>query len=169
MPAGKQNAKAKTEQADQPKPRRPIGHPRIIKSVEEFQQLSDQYFSDCDQYHEPYTVTGLALAVGVASRQGLMDYERRAEYHDAVKRSKMRVEHQYEVRLSTPQPTGAIFALKNLGWSDLQQIQQLEAPKADLDLAKLTDEQLTQLDMLQRIARGEVAQPVIQEQAKGVQ
>lgn len=98
------------------------GRPRTLESQEEFETRADAYFSDCDEKDKPYTVTGLALAVGLNSRQSLIRYEERPEFSDAIKRAKLRVECCYEMRLHGPNPTGAIFALKNFGWSDKQEL-----------------------------------------------
>ena len=66
------------------------------------------------------TITGLALAVGFADRQSLYDYQARPEFSGVVKRARTVVENDYEKRLGLSSPTGAIFALKNMGWSDRQ-------------------------------------------------
>lgn len=71
-----------------------------------------------DRPSEPATVTGLALFLGFASRQSLLDYEKQEEYSGIIKRAKMRIEHSYERCLYEDKPTGAIFALKNMGWKD---------------------------------------------------
>ena len=102
--------------------KRPIGRPRIIGSPEEFEKRANAYFSKCEEGDEPVTVTGLALAVGLSSRDGLVECGKRPEFADAVKRAKARVERAYERRLSGNSPAGAIFALKNMGWSDRQDI-----------------------------------------------
>ena len=101
----------------------PGGRPRIIESPEEFDKRADAYFDQCDSEEEPYLVTGLALALGLSSREALCEYGKRPEFSDAVKRAKTRVEGRYERNLSGTTPAGAIFALKNMGWSDKQSIE----------------------------------------------
>jgi hypothetical protein len=73
---------------------------------------------------EPITITGLALYLGFESRQSFYDYEKRDGYSYIIKRARMRVENAYEHRLDSKNPTGPIFALKNMGWSDKQDITQ---------------------------------------------
>lgn len=64
------------------------------------------------------TVTGLALFLGFESRQSIYDYEKDGTFSYIIKNARLRVEEQYEQRLHGSTPTGAIFALKNMGWKD---------------------------------------------------
>ena len=61
-------------------------------------------------------------APGLSSRESLDEYGRRPEFHDCVKRAKLRVELEYERSLNNKNPSGAIFALKNFGWRDNQDL-----------------------------------------------
>lgn len=70
------------------------------------------------------TITGLCLELGFCSRQSFYDYENREEYSYIVKRARTLIEHEYETMLQTGNVTGAIFALKQFGWSDKQEIEQ---------------------------------------------
>ena len=68
---------------------------------------------------KPPTITGLALALGFASRQALLNYQGRPEFNDAVTRAKSRVEAYVEERLFDRDGThGAQFSLRNnfSGW-----------------------------------------------------
>lgn len=66
----------------------------------------------------PYTVTGLALALGT-NRSTLVNYETRDEFFDTIKRAKTKIEDFAEQRLFGNNPTGTIFNLKNnYGWKD---------------------------------------------------
>ncbi len=64
------------------------------------------------------TITGLALFLGFESRQSIYDYEKDGEYSYIIKNARLRIEEGYEQRLHGALPTGAIFALKNMGWKD---------------------------------------------------
>jgi hypothetical protein len=97
-----------------------VGRPRLIASPEDFNERAERYFEE--RADKPITVTGLALAVGLSSRESLDEYGRREEYSDCVKRAKARVQDAYEGRLWSNAPAGAIFALKNMGWSDKQEL-----------------------------------------------
>lgn len=94
------------------------GRPRIIESPEEFEARAQAYFDECEADEVALTITGLALAVGFVDRQSLYDYQARPEFSGVVKRARTIVEHDYEKRLGAGKPTGAIFALKNMGWRD---------------------------------------------------
>lgn len=98
------------------------GQPPIIKSPEEFELIAEQFFADCEDKGKPVTITGLALALGFCSRQSFYDYEKMEEFSYTVKKCRLRVESEYEIGLRTDKAaTGAIFALKNMGWEDKQE------------------------------------------------
>lgn len=67
----------------------------------------------------PYTITGLALALGT-SRETLVNYEERDNFFDTVKAAKMKCQNYAELHLFRGKnATGAIFSLKNnYGWVD---------------------------------------------------
>ena len=100
-----------------------VGRPRIIESPDELLSRANAYFAQCEKDERPYTITGLALSVGLSGRDGLDEYGKRAEFSDIVKLVKARVEQAYEERMHGQSPTGAIFALKNMGWRDQQHIE----------------------------------------------
>lgn len=117
------------------------GRPPMYKSKEEIQEKIDKYFSDCEgevlkdeegkpilnKYggviimgSKPPTITGLALALGFASRQALLNYQDREEFNDTITRAKSRVEQYAEERLfDRDGSNGAQFSLKNnfKGWN----------------------------------------------------
>ena len=68
------------------------------------------------------TITGLALHLGFESRQSFYDYEKKEEFSYIVKRARMFIENEYEAQLQKGNTVGAIFALKNMGWADKQDI-----------------------------------------------
>lgn len=67
----------------------------------------------------PPTVSGLALFLGFADRQSIYDYKKQNEsFSYAVKRAVTQIEEYAEKRLLTGEkPIGAIFWLKNHGWT----------------------------------------------------
>jgi len=67
---------------------------------------------------EPATLAGLAFFMGFNSRQELEDYEKSGEFGYVISRSRLKVEVFYEKKLHQQSPSGAVFALKNLGWKD---------------------------------------------------
>jgi len=95
------------------------GQPAFFKTVEELQSSLDEYFEG----KENPTITGLAYHLGFESRQSVYDYEKRNDqFSYTVKRARMKIEIYYEELLATKSVTGAIFALKNFGWADKQEV-----------------------------------------------
>lgn len=98
----------------------PAGRPLKFKTPEEMQEKIDAYFADCVANEKPVSITGLALALD-CYRETLTNYQERDEFFDTVKKAKLKVENFYEERLTLPNATGVIFALKNFDWSDKQE------------------------------------------------
>lgn len=123
-------------------PKHPGGRPLKYRTAAALQQGVEEYFRSCqgevlrddcgepvlDKYGQPVivgakppTVTGLALALGFASRQALLNYQGRPQFNDAITRAKSRVEEYTEGRLfDRDGARGAQFSLKNNfpGWKD---------------------------------------------------
>jgi len=99
----------------------PGGRPPKYETDEQLSVMVDDFFDECDLNEEPYTITGLGLAIGL-DRHQLISYGKKEEFYHTVKKAKQKCENFAEKRLFTGQPTGAIFALKNYGWKDQQQI-----------------------------------------------
>ena len=95
------------------------GRPLKYNSVEEMEIAIDEYFAKA----EIVTITGLALHLGFNSRQSLINYQEKNEFLDTIKKAKARVEMAYEERLIMRGNGGDIFALKNFGWQDKQEIE----------------------------------------------
>lgn len=99
------------------------GRPRRIESPEEFNRLVDEYVQSCLDSEAPVTWTGMALALGFYGRAELDNYATYEGFSQPVKRAKTLVECAYEHRLHGQNAAGAIFALKNMGWSDKQEME----------------------------------------------
>ena len=124
------------------------GRPPIIASSEEFDTLVEEYRTLCTEQKIPVTFTGMALHLGFASRRSFYDYEKREGFSHSVKRARMLVEAEYERRLHGNNVAGAIFALKNHGWSDRQEHAH---SRTDSGLSQLSDDELREL-LQKRIA-----------------
>lgn len=109
------------------------GAPPFYDTPEALQLKIDEYFNGGANkrtiYTEErgyqislYTLAGLAYFLGFESRQSLYDYEKRVEFSYQIKRARLRIEMNYEENLSDKSPTGSIFALKNMGWTDRQEL-----------------------------------------------
>jgi len=121
------------------------GRPPMFTTAEAMQVLIDKYFEDCkgkkyldadglpvicksgflyEVEPEPYTITGLALALGFNSRMSLLNYEGKEEFVDSIRTAKARVERYAETRLYDSQGSnGAKFSLTNNwnGWKEKQE------------------------------------------------
>ena len=71
-----------------------------------------------DREPEFATISGLALFLGFSSRQVFDDCMRKGKYSEILKRGCLRVEAFYESRLHQHSTSGAIFALKSMGWNE---------------------------------------------------
>lgn len=99
------------------------GRPLKFESAQSLQEAIDKYFRECAINERPYSITGLALSLDCC-RQTIQNYEVMPEFLDTIKRAKLRVENFYEERLTLPNATGTIFALKNFDWKDTQDVNQ---------------------------------------------
>lgn len=92
---------------------------------EEFAKKVDEYFEDTTIKH---TWTGLALYLGFAGRDGLWEYGKKERFSYPVKKALSKIETIYEERLDTKAAVGAIFALKNFGWTDKKELEHTIKP-----------------------------------------
>jgi hypothetical protein len=109
------------------------GRPPIYTTPEELQEKINDYFKNGVE-SKPIvvgkgdgktvidipvpTITGLCLYCGFESRQSFYDYEKREQFSYIIKKARLFVEKHYEELLQVGNTTGAIFALKNMGWID---------------------------------------------------
>jgi len=66
----------------------------------------------------PATVAGLAFYLGFNSRQDFEDYQLNGKFGSQLERAILLIEATYEKKLHYQSPTGAIFALKSMGWNE---------------------------------------------------
>ncbi|MBL4676652.1 MAG: hypothetical protein JKY70_10690 [Mucilaginibacter sp.] len=71
-----------------------------------------------DREPDPPTLTGLALFLGFTSLQAFEVYEQTGFYAAQLQMGRLMIEAEYEKRLHYQSATGAIFALKTLGWKE---------------------------------------------------
>jgi hypothetical protein len=96
------------------------GRPLKFKTVKELQKKIDVYFKKCIEDEDPYTITGLALALD-CDRQTLLNYEKKEEFFGTIKKAKLKVENYLETKALKGDivPVMTIFNLKNnFGWKD---------------------------------------------------
>ena len=95
-----------------------FGRPAKYSTPEELEEKLDEYFTEDNK---PYTITGVALHLGFESRQSFYDMEKNQDFSYIIKRARLYVENGYEQLLQNTGGSGAIFALKNMGWKDKQE------------------------------------------------
>lgn len=108
------------------------GRPPIYSNAEDLNNAMIEYFDSVEPIVDDkgnktykYTTTGLALFLGFESRQSLYDYDKKGQdFSYIIKRALLVIENKYEEALSLTSPTGAIFALKNMGWKDKTEVEQ---------------------------------------------
>lgn len=109
------------------------GRPPLFASPDELQDKISGYFNNPPDKKTIvvgngtidlpiFTITGLAYHLGFESRQSFYDYEQHKEFTYIIKRARLRIESNYEQNLQFSNATGSIFALKNMGWKDTQDI-----------------------------------------------
>lgn len=139
-----------------------------IKDPVEFKQKIEQYFLQCDNDNEPYTMTGLALAIGT-SRMALLRYKKeenislplevREEISELVDYAKTKCEYYAQKQLfRNGNTTGIIFNLKNNheGWIEKSEVVGVNAEeKKELNLTGLSKEDLKELIYQEEIDRQE--------------
>lgn len=118
------------------------GRPPKFQDAEEVANTIEAYFKECDDNNEPYTVTGLALVLGI-SMKSLRDYKNcvddvnilkqldidtKQQLSNIVKRAYLMYQNYSEKKMLDPScsknPVSYIFSLKNFGWADKQEVVQ---------------------------------------------
>jgi len=113
------------------------GRPPYFTKVEDLENMVKEYFELFEEettkeqrkargievYENRPTITGLTLFLGFMSRDAFYKYEKKEGFGYAIKAARSKIENLYENMMGTKTGTvGAIFALKNMGWSDKTEI-----------------------------------------------
>lgn len=129
------------------------GRPPHYNSVEDLEGKILEYWQSCQMKKtkdpetdeeiitdgKPPTITGLAYFLGFESRQSFYDYEQNDEFSYTIKRARLMIESNYEEALFNKNAAGPIFALKNFGWKDTQEIKH-DLPRGFLNIDPLADD-----------------------------
>ena len=111
----------------------PAGQPAKYATPELMQAAIDRYFSDDMptrtgmsngvSYKIPVpSISGLALYLVFCDRHSLYDYEKRAKFSHTLNAARARMTAYYEENTQAGSAPGSIFMLKNLGYSDKQEL-----------------------------------------------
>lgn len=96
-----------------------MGRPRKWDDPDKLLEAGMQYFEEDDKP----TLSGLALHLGFCDRFSLYDYEKNENFSHAIKALRAKLTNIIARRAlyhEGGQVTGAVFYLKNLGYSDRQ-------------------------------------------------
>ena len=120
-----------------------IGNTNALKykSEKELEKAINEYFNKCDEKGKHYTMTGLALSLGI-DRTTLVRYGDRDLFATLIKNAKAKVEEQLEESLyRLGNNSGVIFNLKNnYGWRDTVEVKNdNEISKVDELLQEIKD------------------------------
>lgn len=139
-----------------------VGRPRLYDNPEDMQKDIQEYFDSCWQYKfnkdgevvvdeygnpilmqsKPYTMSGLARAIGM-DRRTLLNYEKRDEFFPTIKEARKLIEEYAESRLYDSNGSrGAMFNLQNNfdDWRDKKEIDNNVSVNYESMLKELADE-----------------------------
>ena len=107
-----------------------LGRPPSYSTAEELQNKIEKYFNGGAMKRYVVTDSGatigvpcptisdLVLFLGFCDRRSFYAYEALPDFSYTIKKARTMIEREYEMLLRTSSCGGAIFALKNFGWTD---------------------------------------------------
>lgn len=111
---------------------------KIWEDPKEFGDKVLEFIAECDSGERKATIAGLALFLGLGSRQALINYGNRPEYSDAVEHVKTYITSRHEERLYEQGCAGSIFYMKAMdGWRE-KDVEE-EQPKAQKVVIEIED------------------------------
>jgi hypothetical protein len=131
------------------------GRPPLFKTADELQQAINDYFNSGIKKRKVIigkppnqevveipvpTITGLCYYIGFESRQAFYDLGLKHEFSYTIKRARLFIEQEYEEQLQQGNTTGAIFALKNMGWTDKSEVEHSGEVKLNIPVIKWSKE-----------------------------
>jgi hypothetical protein len=99
-----------------------VGRPPKYDTPEALQTQIDNYFKSIEGTEDKPRIAALVLYCDFCDIASFYDYENKPEFTKTIKKARTRIVDAYEKKLDGKQVAGPIFALKNLGWSDRQDI-----------------------------------------------
>ena len=99
---------------------RKVGRPLRYNNEKELTKKINEYFEKTQE--EEITITGLCIYLGI-NKDTFYEYAKRDEYKEIINMARLIVENSYEISLRKNGRTGDIFALKNFGWTDKQEVE----------------------------------------------
>lgn len=97
------------------------GQSKAVKP-DEILDKAEEYLANCTEESRP-TRYGLFKACGFKTKQSFYDYKKDPDYAGVLEQVEFMIEGKYEQQLANGRGDGGIvFALKQYGWNDKQQI-----------------------------------------------
>lgn len=124
-----------------------VGRPRKFANPEDLEKLLNEYF-DGKEYNE-MTLTGLCLFLDI-NKDTFYEYAKRDEFKHIIDMARLRIENSYEIALRKDGGSENIFALKNFGWREKQEIEftgNIESVNVSVD--NLDEEQINRVKKIQ--------------------
>lgn len=90
----------------------------MYEDPEVMQTVIDLYFKETANP----TISDLSLHLGFSDRYSFYDYEKKPEFTHTIKKARAKITAWYEQNVFE-NAAGSIFMLKNLGYSDKQQLE----------------------------------------------
>lgn len=94
--------------------------PNKWNNPQEMEPKIKKYFDETPI--DEITLTGLCIALDT-NKQTLSDYQKKEDFKHLITMAKVKIENAYELSLRKHGRSGDIFALKNFGWSDRQELE----------------------------------------------
>ena len=91
------------------------------KTPKALEKKIEEYFENTPA--DLYTISGICLYLHI-HKDTFYEYAKREAYKDIVNFARLRIENSYELDLRTKGRAADIFAMKNFGWTDKQEIDQ---------------------------------------------
>lgn len=137
-----------------------IGRPPLYNNCLDLAAACEMYFEQQDEKEKPYTVPGLAVAIGFASRQSILEYRHKDQFADTLKAALARIEAQRnEQLLTSPHAAGKIFDLKNnFGWKDKTEVETTVNTTVTIGLS---DDFRSRIEALKGTGQGQIEARVI--------
>lgn len=93
--------------------------PKFLFTPDELSKKIDKYFDTTPT--EDITITGLCIYLNI-NKDTFYEYNKKPEFKNITEMARLKVEHAYELSLRHYGRAGDIFALKNFGWRDKQEL-----------------------------------------------
>ena len=96
---------------------------RKLISLADFEDRAEEYFKNCEEDGIKPTFAKLIIHIGFRSKSSFYKYRQDPLYAEICEWCRLMIEGEYEQQLANGRGDGGVvFALKNFGWKDKQEI-----------------------------------------------